>query len=118
MAESQAQRHPGLIDLPPGTRRSPAGRREAARRIRLRGRAWHEAAAAAELWTLAEQGLALGISSTAIHRVLTGQDAPGTRFIAGSLAAFPHLRFEDMFESVPLDAADDDAEADSVERTG
>jgi hypothetical protein len=42
----------------------------------------------------------LGVSHTTVMRALSGDIAPGERLIAATLAAFPDLRFEDLFEVV------------------
>lgn len=40
----------------------------------------------------------IGVDQSTLHRVVRGATAPGTRFIAGCLAAFPELDFADLFE--------------------
>jgi hypothetical protein len=47
----------------------------------------------------------LGVSRTTVKRMLSGELAPGERFIARTLAAFPDLKFDDLFEVVE-DAGD------------
>lgn len=46
-----------------------------------------------------------GVTEAGIYRTLEGRTAPGGKVIAGLLAAFPHLTFEDLFEVVTDDAA-------------
>ncbi len=43
---------------------------------------------------------AVGISEVSIYRTLEGRNPPGGKFIAGLLAAFPALDFNDLFEIV------------------
>jgi hypothetical protein len=47
----------------------------------------------------------LGISRSTWYRILNGDMAPGERFMARALAAFPELKFEDLFEVIEGDAA-------------
>lgn len=47
----------------------------------------------------------IGVAHTTVGRVLRGMQAPGERFIAGLLAAFPHLDFDDLFEVVTQEVA-------------
>lgn len=42
----------------------------------------------------------LGVSHTTVMRALSGDIAPGEKLIAATLAAFPDLKFEDLFEVV------------------
>lgn len=42
----------------------------------------------------------LGISPTTVWRLLRGDIKPGEHIIAVTLAAFPELKFEDLFEVV------------------
>jgi hypothetical protein len=39
----------------------------------------------------------IGVDPTQLSRVLRGVVSPGEHFIAGTLAAFPELTFEDLF---------------------
>jgi hypothetical protein len=41
---------------------------------------------------------AIGVNPATYSRVTRGLTAPGERFIAGTLAAFPEMSFEDLFE--------------------
>jgi len=43
---------------------------------------------------------AIGVNPATYSRVIRNQTAPGEVFIAGTLAAFPELSFEDLFEVV------------------
>jgi hypothetical protein len=47
----------------------------------------------------------LGINRSTLFRMLNGDAAPGEKFMAQVLAAFPELRFEDLFEVVESSAA-------------
>lgn len=47
----------------------------------------------------------MGIDAGNLSRVLTGKQAPGTKFIASLVAAFPGLELDDLFEVVMEDAA-------------
>ena len=47
----------------------------------------------------------IGVAHTTVGRVLRGIQAPGEKFIAGVLAAFPYLDFADLFEVVTDEAA-------------
>lgn len=42
----------------------------------------------------------LRLSRTTVKRMLSGELAPGERVIARTLAAFPDLKFDDLFEIV------------------
>jgi hypothetical protein len=42
----------------------------------------------------------LGVSHTTVMRAISGDIAPGEKLIAATLAAFPDLKFEDLFEVV------------------
>lgn len=46
---------------------------------------------------------ALGINPATLSRVLRGKTAPGERFIAAALTAFPELEFSDLFDVVTPD---------------
>lgn len=48
--------------------------------------------------TIHRQAEQIGVDPATVSRVVTGQTAPGERFIAGVLAAFPELDFADLFE--------------------
>lgn len=50
----------------------------------------------------------IGVNPATYSRVIRGQTAPGEVFIAGTLAAFPELAFEDLFEVI-TDASSDAA---------
>lgn len=39
----------------------------------------------------------LGVDQSLVWRVRTGRCRPGAAFVAGVLAAFPEVRFEDVF---------------------
>ena len=47
----------------------------------------------------------IGINRSTLFRMLNGDAAPGEKFMAQVLAAFPGLKFEDIFEVVESDAA-------------
>lgn len=47
----------------------------------------------------------LGVSRTTVMRALNGQHPPGERLIAATLAAFPDVKFEDVFRVVGGDQA-------------
>ncbi len=47
---------------------------------------------------------AIGVNETTVYRALEGRSGPGEKFIAGLLAAFSPLTFDDLFEVV-ADAA-------------
>lgn len=42
----------------------------------------------------------IGVAESTVYRVLEGRTAPGEKFIAGILRAFPQLDFDDLFEVV------------------
>ena len=42
----------------------------------------------------------LGLNRSTVLRILAGDQVPGERMIAASLAAFPELKFDDLFEVV------------------
>lgn len=42
----------------------------------------------------------VGVAHTTVGRIVRGIQAPGEKFIAGLLAAFPYLEFDDLFEVV------------------
>ena len=48
-------------------------------------------------WAIAKH---LRVSHTTVQRTLSGDMAPGERFIAKALAGFPDLEFADLFEVV------------------
>lgn len=52
-------------------------------------------------WNCSELARRMGLHRTTLSRVVRGQLGVGTDFIAGALAAFPHLKFEDLFEHTP-----------------
>lgn len=45
--------------------------------------------------------LHIGVDRSTVFRVLGGHTAPGEEFIARTLAAFPHAKFEDLFRVQP-----------------
>ncbi|TDD97564.1 hypothetical protein [Actinomadura rubrisoli] len=71
-------------------------------RVQLRHNQYDKYCALAELTTQAQQGEAFGQSEAYISRVRRGRREVNAAFIAGVLAAFPDLRFDDMFEVVGL----------------
>ena len=74
--------------------------------IRLRVAEFRCRAEKAGLITNGEIGARLGVERTTVYRILREEMAPGERFIAATLAAFPQTRFEDVFEvTVPRDEA-------------
>lgn len=48
--------------------------------------------------TIQRQADEIGVDPATISRITAGQTAPGERFIAGVLTAFPELDFNDLFE--------------------
>lgn len=48
---------------------------------------------------------AIGYDRGNLSRVLQGTQAPGAKFIAGCLTAFPELEFADLFEVLPTDGS-------------
>ena len=48
---------------------------------------------------------AIGISEAGVYKTLEGRTGPGEKFIAGSLTAFPMLKFDDLFEVVAVEDA-------------
>ncbi|NKR96208.1 hypothetical protein GS473_04470 [Rhodococcus hoagii] len=71
-----------------------------AHRIRLRRSELDKHMAAAGLTHQNDLAAAMRMSEPAISRAML-YNRTGNRFIASLLAAFPHLRFEDLFEVVP-----------------
>lgn len=67
-------------------------------RVQLRRSQYDRYCAAAELATQAQQADAFGQSEAYISRVRRGRRDVNASFIAGVLAAFPNLRFDDVFE--------------------
>lgn len=51
-------------------------------------------------WNNSQLADATGVAESTVSRVLNGFQAPGEKFIAGLLAAFPHLDFSDLFEVI------------------
>lgn len=47
----------------------------------------------------------INVHESTVSRILLGHDAPGEKFIAGLLAGFPELDFNDLFEVVTKEAA-------------
>lgn len=68
----------------------------------LRRNQYDKYCALAELTTQAQQADAFGQSEAYISRVRRGRREVNAQFIAGVLAAFPDLRFDDLFEVVGL----------------
>lgn len=69
-------------------------------RVQLRNHQYDRYCNLASLTTQAQQADAFGQSEAYISRVRRGRRAINAQFIAGVLAAFPHLRFEDVFEVI------------------
>ncbi len=46
-----------------------------------------------------------GVAHSTVARILRGIQAPGERFIAGLLGAFPDLTFDDLFQVVVEEVA-------------
>ena len=44
-----------------------------------------------------ERARRIGVSHTTVDRILAGTQQPGPTFIAGTLSALPHVKFEDLF---------------------
>lgn len=66
--------------------------------MQLRHAQYDKYCALAGLATQAQQADAFGHSEAYISRVRRGRREVNASFIAGVLAAFPHLRFDDVFE--------------------
>jgi len=47
----------------------------------------------------------LNVNESQVSRILLGHCAPGEKFIAAILAAFPDLEFSDLFEVITENAA-------------
>lgn len=75
--------------------------------IRLRTGQYRKYAALKGLRTDDAAARVIGVDPATLSRVLKGRSAPGGRFIAGALAAFPELEFADLFDVV----VDDEDEA-------
>ena len=73
--------------------------------IRLRKEQFRRHCGHLGLDTATAQATHLGLSKWTVSRLLNGEIAPGEHVIASALAAFPALRFEDLFEVVLEDAA-------------
>lgn len=71
--------------------------------IALRTSQFRKYTAIAGMATDDAKAKALGVDPATLSRVLKGRCAPGARFIAGTLSAFPELDFEDLFEVVVTD---------------
>lgn len=69
----------------------------AAIRLKTRALAKHMTSAGKNQASLASD---MGMAHTTLGRIIRGIQAPGEKFIAGLLAAFPHLDFDDLFEVV------------------
>lgn len=76
--------------------------------IRLRTSQFRKYTAIAGMPTDDAKAKAIKVDPATLSRVLKGRCAPGARFIAGTLAAFPDLDFEDLFEVV------DDSDTEAV----
>lgn len=68
--------------------------------IRLRAEEFHRRAQKAGLTSDTDIAERLGMNRTTVWRVLDGSIAPGERFIAAVLAAFPRIRFAEVFEVI------------------
>jgi len=68
--------------------------------IRLRTRQFRKFAALKGWRSDEAASRALGVNPATLSRVLRGKTAPGERFIAATLAAFPEMDFADLFEVV------------------
>lgn len=71
-------------------------------RVLLRRNQYDKYCALAELTTQSQQADAFGQSEAYISRVRRGRREVNAQFIAGVLATFPDLRFDDLFEVVGL----------------
>lgn len=71
-------------------------------RVQLRNHQYDRYCNLAALTTQAQQAEAFGQSEAYISRVRRGRREVNAQFIAGVLAAFPELRFDDLFEVVGL----------------
>ena len=76
--------------------------------IRLRTRQFQKFAALKGWRSDDQASRALGVNPATLSRVLRGKTAPGERFIAATLLAFPEMDFADLFDVV---AGDDEAGA-------
>lgn len=70
--------------------------------IRLRTEQFQRRCRLLGLDTATSQAEHLGLSKWTIGRLLNGDIAPAEHVIASTLAAFPTLKFEDLFEVVEL----------------
>jgi hypothetical protein len=77
-----------------------------AAQIRLRTRQFDKFCKLKGWLTQAQRATGIGVTEPTIGRVMTGKRAPGEQFIAGCLAAFPDLDFDDLFEVIAHDATD------------
>lgn len=71
--------------------------------IALRSRQFQKFMALKGLKTDTAIAATIGCDRGNLSRVLAGKQAPGARFIAGCLVAFPELEFSDLFEVVDSD---------------
>lgn len=58
----------------------------------------------------------LGVTRSTITRALSGETHPGTKLLIRTLAAFPHLDFDDLFEVVAPPNWRESREADAAQR--
>ena len=66
--------------------------------VRLRTDRIDEIATARGLATDSARARRIGVDKSTYSRVIRGEVAPGERFIAECLRAFPDLKFDDLFE--------------------
>lgn len=78
----------------------------ASARIALKTTQFDKVCSLVGLKTVDSRATRLGVDPATVSRVTRGLAAPGERFIAGCLKAFPELDFEDLFV-VTTDAADE-----------
>jgi len=50
------------------------------------------------LATNKDRGARIGVEQSTVSRIQRGKTLPGVDFIAATLAAFPYLTFEDLYE--------------------
>lgn len=80
------------------------GRRGGEKTIRLRLAEFDDHCTSLGLDTDTARANAIGVKHSTVGRIWVGEIAPGERFIAGVLAAFPDKKFEDLFEVVDPDS--------------
>ena len=77
--------------------------------IRLRAEKFRQHARKRGLKSDSASATYLGLNRSTVLRILNEEMGPGERMIAASLAAFPDLKFDDLFEVVVPEATDNAA---------